>query len=102
MWNDAIHVCEPFGIPKEWIKFRSMDWGSYHPYAVGWFAVDYDGRLYMYRELYGWGGKANVGTKETARQVAKKLLRPNRKVKKYHTPYWIMLVGIVQVQMDRQ
>ncbi|MBP2644241.1 MAG: BMBtpLA 4 [Firmicutes bacterium] len=70
MWNESLHVCKPFEVPKEWIRFRSMDWGSYHPYAVGWFAVDYDGRLYLYRELYGWGGKANVGTKENARVVA--------------------------------
>ena len=79
MWDEAIHVCEPFEVPKEWIRFRSMDWGSYHPYAVGWFAVDYDGRLYMYRELYGWGGKPNVGTKETAREVAKHIVEAEPK-----------------------
>ena len=44
-----------------------MDFGQAKPYAVLWFAVDFDGNLYAYRELYGWGGKPNVGTGETAR-----------------------------------
>lgn len=69
-WSTAKHVVEPFEIPKNWLRFRSMDWGSAHPYAVVWFAVDYDGNLWAYRELYGWGGKPNVGTNETAKQVA--------------------------------
>lgn len=73
MWSSSLHVCRPFAIPREWVRFRAMDWGSYHPYSVGWYAVDYDGRLWKYRELYGYGGKANVGTKETAKQVAVKI-----------------------------
>ncbi|MDF2499314.1 MAG: BMBtpLA 4 [Anaerosporomusa subterranea] len=73
MWSSTLHVCKPFAIPQEWTRFRAMDWGSYHPYSVGWYAVDYDSRLWKYRELYGYGGKANVGTKETAKQVALKI-----------------------------
>lgn len=72
-WRDSIHVCKPFEIPSTWVRARSMDWGSARPYSVGWYAIDYDGRIYKYRELYGYGGKANVGTKETARQVAEKI-----------------------------
>lgn len=72
-WKEKLHVVKPFKIPSGWIRFRSMDWGSYHPYSVGWYAVDFDGNLWKYRELYGYGGKANVGTKETAAQVAKKI-----------------------------
>lgn len=72
-WSEKIHVIPPFKIPESWPRFRSMDWGSAKPYAVAWFAADYDGNLYMYRELYGYGGKANVGTKETSRQVAQKI-----------------------------
>lgn len=73
MWRDSLHVVKPFPIPDGWMRFRSMDWGSYHPYCVGWYAVDYDGNLWKYRELYGYGGKANVGTKETAAQVAARI-----------------------------
>ena len=72
-WRADIHVIEPFDIPDSWMRFRSMDWGSYHPYGVLWFAIDYDGNLYGYRELYGWGGKPNVGTGETAAQVAERI-----------------------------
>lgn len=50
-----------------------MDWGSYHPYACYWIAVDYDGVMYVYRELYGYGGKANVGTKEPSTVVAQRI-----------------------------
>lgn len=72
-WRSDLHVVKPFKIPDGWVRFRAMDWGSYHPYAVLWFAIDYDGNLWCYRELYGWGGRANVGTKETAEQVAEKI-----------------------------
>jgi phage terminase large subunit len=70
MWDAGKHVCKPFKVPKEWKRYRSLDWGSYRPYAVGWYAIDYDGVAWKYRELYGYGGKANQGTKETAQQVA--------------------------------
>ena len=72
-WRSDKHVIKPFKIPKSWIRFRAMDWGSYHPYAVLWFAVDFDGNLYCYRELYGWGGKPNVGTGETAAEVGARI-----------------------------
>lgn len=72
-WRTDKHVIKPFKIPKSWIRFRAMDWGSYHPYAVLWFAVDFDGNLYCYRELYGWGGKPNVGTGETAAEVGARI-----------------------------
>jgi phage terminase large subunit len=72
-WSESKHVVEPFEIPKTWLRFRSMDWGSARPYAVHWFAVDHDGNLWCYRELYGWGGKPNVGTNETAKQVGERI-----------------------------
>lgn len=74
MWNRNIHVCKPFAIPNGWLRFRSMDWGSYRPYSVGWYAVDFDGMIWKYRELYGYGGKANIGTEETSKQVAHKIV----------------------------
>lgn len=72
-WKQSVHVIRPFKIPDSWTRFRCMDWGSYHPYACLWLAVDYDGALYIYRELYGYGGKANVGTKESSRTVGTKI-----------------------------
>ena len=72
-FNERRHVVKPFAIPAEWNKFRAMDWGLAKPYAVLWFAVDYDGNLWCYRELYGWGGKPNVGTGETAAEIGRKI-----------------------------
>lgn len=72
-WRERLHVVEPFDIPPDWTRFRAADWGSARPYCVLWGAIDYDGCLYIYKELYGYGGKANVGTKESAEQVGKKI-----------------------------
>lgn len=33
------NVLKPFPIPKQWHCFRSFDWGSSHPFSVGWWAV---------------------------------------------------------------
>lgn len=74
MWRESLHVVKPFEIPRDWVKFRSMDFGQAKPYAVVWFAIDYDGDAYVYRELYGWGGKPNVGTGETAKQIGEKIV----------------------------
>lgn len=72
-WSESLHVIKPFKIPDGWLRFRSMDWGSYHPYSCHWYAIDYDGVMYVYRELYGYGGKANVGTKEPSTLVAQRI-----------------------------
>ena len=48
-WRSDLHIVKPFAIPKDWVKFRSMDWGMAKPYAVLWFAVDYDGNIFCYR-----------------------------------------------------
>ena len=74
-WRESVHVIKPFEIPRNWMRFRAMDWGSARPYACLWFAVDYDGNMYCYRELYGWGGKPNVGTGETAREVGARIAK---------------------------
>lgn len=74
-WNKKYHVCEPFKIPDSWIKFRAYDHGYVKPYAVGWFAIDHDGRLYMYRELYPYEGQTDKGSQETPAEIADKIMR---------------------------
>jgi len=68
-------------VPKEWLRFRSVDWGSRAPFSVGWWAVASDGHattdgrtiprgaLVRYREWYG-ASSPNVGLKLTAEEVA--------------------------------
>lgn len=51
-FNRAIHVVEPFEIPRSWIKFRACDWGYSSPACVLWIAIDYDNTLFVYREMY--------------------------------------------------
>ncbi len=46
------HVIAPFRIPAWWRRFRSMDWGYNDPCCVLWHAVDGEGRVFTYRELY--------------------------------------------------
>lgn len=73
-WNKNIHICEPFAIPDEWPKFRSLDWGFSKPFSVCWFTIDFDGRIFMYRELYGWNGKPDEGCKLDPEDVAKRIM----------------------------
>lgn len=46
------HVCRPFGIPADWLRFRAADPGASNPSAVLWGAIGDDGTLYVYRCLY--------------------------------------------------
>lgn len=52
-FRKSIHVLpKTFVIPESWPKFRAADWGYSSPACCLWFAVDHDGKLYVYRELY--------------------------------------------------
>ena len=55
-----IHVVEPFEIPSGWPRIRSGDYGYSSPSCILWGAVDWDGNLWIYRELYakGYTGEA--------------------------------------------
>lgn len=37
-WERAVHIKPRFPIPAGWALDRSMDWGSSHPFSVGWWA----------------------------------------------------------------
>ncbi|WP_130837190.1 phage terminase large subunit [Lachnoclostridium sp. Marseille-P6806] len=67
------HVIEPFDIPPGWRIYRSYDFGYAKPFSCGWWAVDYDGRLYRILELYGCTGEPNVGVKWTAQEQFKRI-----------------------------
>lgn len=51
-WDRAVHLIDPFIIPRGWTRFRAVDFGFTNPFVCHWYAVDPDGRLYLYRELY--------------------------------------------------
>lgn len=73
--SQRVHGIEPFDIPPEWEKFCVFDWGFGKPFCVHWYAMDYDGVLYLYREWYGCKeGEADVGIKMVAYEVARGIL----------------------------
>lgn len=39
LWNPSKHVVKRFTIPKAWKITRSFDWGSTHPFSVGFWAI---------------------------------------------------------------
>lgn len=80
-WAVNTHVVKNFEIPKDWKRYISMDWGSNKPFSVGWFAVDYDGHSYMYRELYMNSStfEERFGEPLTARRLARVILGINKK-----------------------
>lgn len=51
-WRREIHTCKPFTIPDEWKKYVWLDYGYTAPSAVYWVAINCDGIVYLYRELY--------------------------------------------------
>jgi hypothetical protein len=81
-WSHKKHVVTPFAVPRDWVRFRSGDWGSATPFSFGWWAVATDhhktaeglwlprGCMVRYREWYGMQpGKPNVGLKMPAEKV---------------------------------
>lgn len=50
-FSRALHVCEPFDIPRDWKRFRAMDEGYNDPFVCLWIALAPDGVAYLYREL---------------------------------------------------
>lgn len=80
-WSLATHVVQPFTIPQEWNRWLAMDWGTNSPFAVGWYAQDYDKHTYLYRELYmnGIEFEATIGTPLTPERLAKVILVINKK-----------------------
>lgn len=51
-FEPSIHLIDPFPIPAAWTRFRVIDFGFTNPFVCQWWAVDPDGRLYLYREIH--------------------------------------------------
>ncbi len=51
-WCEEVHVVDPFEIPRHWRRICALDWGFNHPTVVLWGAVDEDGVVWVYRELW--------------------------------------------------
>jgi hypothetical protein len=86
VWHKHIHVKPRFYVPYSWRLDRSFDWGSTHPFSVGWWAeangeeatlqngdafCPPPGTLVQLAEWYGTKEiGTNVGLKMSARDIA--------------------------------
>ena len=84
VWSDAC-IVPRFKIPKGWTCDRCMDWGSTHPYYIGWIAeangeevkledgttfCPKRGSLILFDELYG---TVKIGSNDGVRHGARKV-----------------------------
>lgn len=51
-FDPAIHLIPRFEIPGHWMRIRLCDFGFTNPFSFIWVAVDGDGRMFVYREIY--------------------------------------------------
>ena len=66
-WDATVHLVDRFEVPSDWRRIRSVDFGFTNPFVCQWWAVDQDGRMYLYREIYH--------TKRTVRVHAEEINR---------------------------
>lgn len=51
-FDENVNVIEPFDVPYEWQDKLSIDPGLKNPLSCHWYAVDYDGNIYVVAEHY--------------------------------------------------
>ncbi len=51
-FDENIHVIDPFNVPTDWQDCLSIDPGLNNPLSCHWYAVDYDGNVYVIAEHY--------------------------------------------------
>lgn len=73
-FSDAVHTVAPFKIPDNWKRYRAFDYGL-DMFACAWFAVDEDGRSWMYREY----SATNMIVQDAAKQMLNHTL-PGEKI----------------------
>lgn len=61
-FTDGVHTCKPFPIPRNWKKYRAMDYGLDMFFCI-WIAVDESGRCYVYRSF----NRSNMIVSDAAR-----------------------------------
>lgn len=60
-----LHTVDPVQLPLSWRRYNGIDWGFAAPWAVLWGALDEDGRVWIYREIY----RTHVGEADQARSI---------------------------------
>jgi len=76
-FNPAIHLIKKFDIPPGWTRICSIDFGFNAPFVCQWWAIDTDGTLYLYREIY----ETELLITDAAKKI--KQLSANEKISEY-------------------
>jgi hypothetical protein len=83
-WSADRHIVGPrkdVHIPAGYRRFCGIDYGFSAPWAVLWAAVDQDGRMWAYREMY----ERNLSPSEQARRI----IDAERKAGEQYVTHWI-------------
>ena len=51
-FDESVHVVDPFPVPPEWYDNISIDPGLHNPLSCHFYAVDFDGNVYVIAEHY--------------------------------------------------
>lgn len=51
-FDERVNVIDPFDVPKDWYDNISIDPGLNNPLSCHWYAVDYDGNVYVIDEHF--------------------------------------------------
>lgn len=53
--EQGVHIVPAMSLPREWLRFEAMDYGSTNPTAWGAFVTDYDGNTIVFDQYYSPG-----------------------------------------------
>ena len=54
-FDENVNVVDPFDVPKEWYDNMSIDPGLNNPLSCHWYAVDFDGNIFVIAEHFASG-----------------------------------------------
>lgn len=75
-FSPSIHIHNRIGEPpKDWTRFLSIDFGFTNPFVCQFWAIDNDGRAYLYKEIY----RTRTLVEDHAEEI-KKLLKKEPKI----------------------
>ena len=74
-FDENVNVIEPFNVPGEWYDKISIDPGLNNPLSAHWYAVDFDGNVYVIAEHFDKGKDIDYHAKKI-KEVCERLYWP--------------------------
>lgn len=71
-FDENVHVIQPFTVPKEWQVCISIDPGLKNPLSAHWYAMDWDGNVYVVAEHYAAGKDVDYHA-NAIREISRKI-----------------------------